>query len=69
MQSGIPPCIPVISPDDGHVVARIMYRKEINILRKILHQAGFIYKITARCYLLTGFMKCSVTTEEFQIGT
>jgi len=23
-----------ISPDDGHIVARNMYRKEINILRK-----------------------------------
>ena len=45
---GIPPCISdghphrvtntkcridtVISPDDGHIVARNMYRKEINIL-------------------------------------
>jgi len=36
----------VISPDDGHTVARNMYRKEINILRKIVHQVGFIYKIT-----------------------
>jgi len=35
----------VISPDDGHIVARNMYRKEINILRKIVHQVGFIYKI------------------------
>ena len=24
----------VVSPDDGHIVARNMYRKEINILRK-----------------------------------
>ena len=60
MQGGIPPCTPdghpyratstecridtVISPDDGHIVARNIYRKEINILRKILHQVGFIYK-------------------------
>jgi len=59
MQGG--PCIPdshphrvtnakcrtdaVISPDDGHTVAQNMYRKEINILRKIMHQFGFIYKI------------------------
>ena len=59
--SGIPPCIPdshpyritsttcrintVVSPDDGHIVARNMWRKEINILRKIVHQFGFIYKI------------------------
>ena len=35
----------VISPDDGHIVARNMYRKEINILRKTVHQFGFIYKI------------------------
>ena len=58
----IPPCIPdghphrvtntkcridtVISPDDGHIVARNMPRKEINILRKIVHQVGFIYKMT-----------------------
>ena len=35
----------VISPDDGHIVARNMYRKEINILKKIMHQVGFIYKI------------------------
>jgi hypothetical protein len=58
----VPPCIPdshpyritstkccintVISPDDGHIVARNMYRKEIYILRKIVHQVGFIYKIT-----------------------
>ena len=35
----------VISPDDGHIVARNMYGKEINILRKSVHQVGFIYKI------------------------
>ena len=56
-----PPCIPdshphrvtstkccinsVVSPDDGHIVARNMYRKEINIRRKIVHQVGFIYRI------------------------
>jgi len=34
----------VISPDDGHIVARSMYKKEINKLRKIVHQVGFIYK-------------------------
>jgi len=58
----IPPCIPdshphtitstkcrkdtTISPDDGHRVARNIYRKEINILRKIVHQVGYIYKTT-----------------------
>ena len=35
----------VVSPDDGHIVARSMQRKEINILRKIVHQVGFVYKI------------------------
>jgi len=34
----------VISPDDGHIVTRNMYRKEINILRKTVYQVGFIYK-------------------------
>jgi hypothetical protein len=32
----------VVSPDDGHVVAQNMYRKEINILRKTVQQVGFI---------------------------
>jgi hypothetical protein len=56
----IPPCIPdshlyrmtntrrhigtVFSPDDGHIVARNMYRKTINILRKLVHQVGSICK-------------------------
>jgi hypothetical protein len=31
--------------DDGHIVARNMYRKEINILRKIVQQVGFNCKI------------------------
>jgi hypothetical protein len=35
----------VFSPDDGHIVAQNMYRKAINILRKIVHQVGSIYKI------------------------
>jgi hypothetical protein len=39
----------VVSPDDGHIVARNMLRKEINILRKIVHQVGFIYKIIQGC--------------------
>jgi len=39
----------VISPDDGHIVARNMSRKEINKLRKIVHQVGFIYKIMQGC--------------------
>jgi len=55
----IPPCIPdshlyrvtntrcrmntVFPPDDGHIVARNMYRKAINILIKFVHQVGSIY--------------------------
>jgi len=35
----------VISPDDGRIVVRNILRKEINIVRKIVHQVGFIYKI------------------------
>ena len=35
----------VFSPDDGHIVARNMYRKAIDILRNIVHQVGSIYKI------------------------
>jgi hypothetical protein len=65
MQGGMEPCIPdshphrvtntkcridtVISPDDGHIVARNMYTKEINILRKILHQVVFIFEIIQGC--------------------
>jgi len=30
-------------------VAQNMWRKEINILRKIVHQVGCIYKIIHRC--------------------
>ena len=39
----------VISPDDGHLFARNMYRKEINMIRKIVHQVGLIYKIIQGC--------------------
>ena len=38
-----------ISPDDGHTVARSMLRKAINILRKIVHQVGSIYKTRHYC--------------------
>jgi len=34
-----------ISPDDGHIGAQNTWRKEINTIRKIVHQVGFIYKI------------------------
>ena len=35
----------VPSPDDGHMVARNMYKREITILSRILHQFGIICKI------------------------
>jgi hypothetical protein len=34
-----------VSPDDGHTAARNMWRKEIHMLRKIVQQVGFMYKI------------------------
>jgi hypothetical protein len=50
-----PPCIQsdkyqcrtdtVISPDDVHVAARNIQRRDINILSKIVHLVGFICKI------------------------
>ena len=39
----------IVSPDDEHILARNMYRKEINILRKLVHQVGFIYEIVQGC--------------------
>ena len=39
----------VVSPDDGHIVARNVKRKEINILRKTVHKVGFIYRIIQGC--------------------
>jgi len=39
----------VVSPHDGHIVARNMYRKEINTIGKAVHQVGFIYKIVQGC--------------------
>ena len=72
MQVGIPPCTPdshpyritstkcrintVVSPDNGHVVARNTYRNEINILRKPVHQVVFIYKSDVTWFLLKKFM-------------
>jgi len=38
-----------VSSNDRHIVVRNMYRKEINILIKIVHQVGFIYKIIQGC--------------------
>jgi hypothetical protein len=44
MQGEIKKLNTVVSPDDGHIVTRNMQRKEMNILRKIVQQVGFIYK-------------------------
>ena len=68
MQGGIPPRIPhshlyrmtntryhigtVFSPDDGHIDARNMYTKAINILRKFVHQVGSVYKKKIVIYFL-----------------
>jgi len=62
--AAIPPCTPdshtyritsikccintVVSPDDGHIVARNM-ESLINILKNIVHQVGFIYNIIQGC--------------------
>jgi hypothetical protein len=35
--------------DDGYIVARNLYRKEIDTLRKTVHQVGFIYRIIQGC--------------------
>jgi len=45
MQGGMKQLNTVDSPNDGHIVPRNVYRKQINMLRKIMHQVGFIYKI------------------------
>jgi hypothetical protein len=63
----IPPCIPdshpyritstkcgtdaVVSPHDGHTVARNMWRKEINVQRKIVNQVGCICKTECRTFV------------------
>ena len=39
----------VISPDDGHIAGRNVYREEIDMLRNIVHQVGFVYMIIERC--------------------
>jgi len=37
------------SPDDEHVVARDMYRIEINTQKRILRQVGHLPRIITRC--------------------
>jgi len=43
----------VISPDDGHMIARNTYRREINILIRIVHLVGFICKNVQGCTIKT----------------
>jgi len=50
----------VISPDDGHIVAWNMQRKEINILRKIVYQVGFIYKMMMFSLKLKQKFNCQI---------
>ena len=51
----------VFSPDDGNIVARNMYRKAINILRKFVHQFGSIYKnIYYTLWVLVSYPACYV---------
>jgi hypothetical protein len=50
-----------VSPDDGHTVARNMWRKEINILRKTVHQVGFIYNIIYNNAMLSCGLNCRNT--------
>ena len=54
----------VVSPDDGHVVARNMYRREINILSRIVYLDGFIFKKPV-CYIKYVFitMCCNTYTK------
>ena len=46
MQGGVKYLNIVVSPDDGQIVARNINRKEINILREIVHQVGLFTKST-----------------------
>jgi hypothetical protein len=78
----IPPCIPdshlyrvtntrfcigtVFFPDDGHTVARNMYRKAINLLRKFVHQVGSICK---RLYKDAGQQNIKLPTYFVENGT
>ena len=39
----------VFSPGDEHMVARNRYRREINILSRIVHLVGLICKIVQGC--------------------
>jgi len=82
MQGGIPPCITdshphrvantkyridtIISPDDGHRVARNMWRKEIDILKKLCTKLALFTRLFLK-YLLIHFFerKCQVVYSAF----
>jgi len=56
----------VVSLDDWHIVTRNLWRKEINILRKIVHQVGSIYKFVYKTVTLcvpTSPDECEVFVE------
>jgi hypothetical protein len=40
----------VFTPDDGHIVARNIYRKLIDMLRKFVHHVGSTYKNYTRMH-------------------
>jgi hypothetical protein len=70
-RNGIPPSISddtVVFPDDGHIVARNIYRLinilRINIVRKTVHQVGFIYNSN-----LSYIKKFSATDRNWQFIT
>jgi len=74
MQVGLPTCIPdshlyrvtytrchigtVISPDDGHIVARNMSRKAIDILRKSCAPSWFYLQDSLICFRKGSFNCC-----------
>jgi len=61
----------VTSSDGGHIVARNMQRKEANILRKIVHQVGFIYKIRSYIFfpLIMRAQPCFELARDFKSPT
>jgi len=51
----------VFSPDDGHIFARKMYIKAINVLRKTVQQVGSIYEKNIRYVYEIHNMKEGIT--------
>jgi hypothetical protein len=44
----------VFSPDDGHIVGPNMYRRAINIFRKIVHRVGSFCETIAIIFVPSG---------------